>query len=245
MEDGYVLDFTNATFENFIRDSLGIEINDAKYFLNSSSKANRLRKLFKIESNDNVCKLLEDFHDYIYYNLLPNELSNVRESMETKLEKLKEIIKGMKQESRCENIDYLQLTTDPTKTFKLFEDIKSNINNNNPDLVLDRLHTLMIINFQYLCQKHEILYSGDEKLDWLFKQYMIKLKAKHYIQSEMTQTILTSNISILAKYHYTRNNESYAHANEILNMEESLLIVNNIANICRFIYDLERNIFQS
>jgi hypothetical protein len=46
METGYVLDFTNRTFAEFIRDSTGRDIYDARYHYESGSKANRLRAFF-------------------------------------------------------------------------------------------------------------------------------------------------------------------------------------------------------
>ncbi len=51
MESGYVLDFSNRTFEEFFNDTFGINIYDEKYNYNSGSKANRLRAFWDIESN--------------------------------------------------------------------------------------------------------------------------------------------------------------------------------------------------
>jgi hypothetical protein len=49
MSSGYVLDFCNRTFEEFILDCTGIEIYDSKYDYASGSKANRLRAFWDIE----------------------------------------------------------------------------------------------------------------------------------------------------------------------------------------------------
>ena len=43
MSGGYVLDFTNRSFADLFRDSVGINIYDAKYSIRGDSKANRLR----------------------------------------------------------------------------------------------------------------------------------------------------------------------------------------------------------
>ena len=43
MGGGYVLDFSNRTFSEFIMDSTGRDIYDARYDYGSGSKANRLR----------------------------------------------------------------------------------------------------------------------------------------------------------------------------------------------------------
>jgi len=43
METGYVLDFTNRSFAEFVLDSTGRNIYDSRYDYASGSKANRLR----------------------------------------------------------------------------------------------------------------------------------------------------------------------------------------------------------
>jgi hypothetical protein len=48
MEAGYVLDFSNRSFEVFFRKVVGIEIYDERYNRGSGSKANRLRAFFDL-----------------------------------------------------------------------------------------------------------------------------------------------------------------------------------------------------
>lgn len=64
METGYVLDFTNRTFAEFVRDSTGRDIYDARYNYESGSKANRLRAFWQKEENSTVGKLMGDMLDY-------------------------------------------------------------------------------------------------------------------------------------------------------------------------------------
>ncbi len=59
MESGYVLDFSNRTFQEFIIENTQIDIDDDKYKYAGSSKANRLRAFWLKESNYIVCKLSE------------------------------------------------------------------------------------------------------------------------------------------------------------------------------------------
>ena len=51
MRSGYVLDFSNRTFQEFILDNSGLDIYDTKYEHASGSKANRLRAFWRKESN--------------------------------------------------------------------------------------------------------------------------------------------------------------------------------------------------
>lgn len=60
MGGGYVLSFTNATFEDFVRGSTGEEIYSEAYSGNGDSKANRLRAFWNTAPNEKVASLLGD-----------------------------------------------------------------------------------------------------------------------------------------------------------------------------------------
>jgi hypothetical protein len=64
MDTGYVLDFTNRSFAEFVRDSTGRNIYDTRYDHESGSKANRLRAFWQKEDNALVGKLMGDILDY-------------------------------------------------------------------------------------------------------------------------------------------------------------------------------------
>lgn len=66
------------------------------------------------------------------------------------------------------------------------------------------------------------------------------MKASELIESEMTERILKSSISVMEAFNKVRNDQSFAHDNEILTYNESLLIFNNIANVIRFIEAIEK-----
>lgn len=58
LSSGYVLDFTNATFAEFFRDTVHIDIYASKYAFNGESKAKRLRAFVEVESDILVGKAL-------------------------------------------------------------------------------------------------------------------------------------------------------------------------------------------
>src|SRR5437879_2224354 len=64
MGGGYVLDFSNRTLAEFVAESTGRDIYDAKYNYASGSKANRLRAFWATEANHVVGKLITDLLDY-------------------------------------------------------------------------------------------------------------------------------------------------------------------------------------
>jgi hypothetical protein len=64
MGGGYVLDLSNRTLEEFVADSVGVEIYDDRYHHGSGSKANRIRGFWKVEPDAVAGKLISDLIDY-------------------------------------------------------------------------------------------------------------------------------------------------------------------------------------
>jgi len=65
MSSGYVLDFSNRSFAEFVLDSTGRNIFDSRYDYASGSKANRLRAFWQKEDNRVVGRLMGDMLDYL------------------------------------------------------------------------------------------------------------------------------------------------------------------------------------
>lgn len=61
---GGVLEFSNRTLQEFVRDSTGLDIYDDQYNYSSGSKANRLRGFWSAAPDHSVGKLMGDLLDY-------------------------------------------------------------------------------------------------------------------------------------------------------------------------------------
>ena len=75
MSRGYVLDFSDRTFGEFVMDAVGLDIHSDKYTTggtSKTSKANRLRALWQLEPDNVVGKLLLALIDHEQDELLPN-----------------------------------------------------------------------------------------------------------------------------------------------------------------------------
>ena len=64
MASGYVLNFSDRTFGEFVFEAVGREIHDKKYTTGGTSKANKLRTFWKTESDSIVGKLIIALVDY-------------------------------------------------------------------------------------------------------------------------------------------------------------------------------------
>jgi cyclophilin family peptidyl-prolyl cis-trans isomerase len=56
----------------------------------------------------------------------------------------------------------------------------------------------------------------------------------------MTERILKSTISVMEAFNRVRNDQSFAHDNEVLNYNESLLIFGHVTSSIRFIEAIEK-----
>src|SRR4029077_14991012 len=72
MSSGYVLNFSDYTFGEFVSDSTGLDIHSQRYTSEGTSKAKKLRAFWKLESDHIVGKLLLALIDYgVSLNLEP------------------------------------------------------------------------------------------------------------------------------------------------------------------------------
>ncbi|MFY0601957.1 MAG: abortive infection family protein [Cyclobacteriaceae bacterium] len=238
MNGGYVLDFSNNTFEEFIHESVGVEIYSLDHEYHSNSKANMLRAFWDQQPNHVVGKLNTDLinhwqsirtKDSGYYDK-PNEL----------VEHCNKINARLKENQPVENIDVFRANSRDKDFAMLSKTIKESIAKNEPEIALDRIHTFVVKFIREICTKHEIEIKQDHPLHSLFGSYVKFLVKEELIESRMTENILKSSISVMEAFNDVRNNKSFAHDNKILNYDESILIINDIANVIKFIETVER-----
>jgi hypothetical protein len=241
MGSGYVLDFSNRTFEEFVYDAIGINIYESKYDFESGSKANRLRAFFKLDSNYRVGTLLEAFCEY--WNSQVGLYSSTFDSNDQYLcDKCKEIAIRLKQDSIIEEIEVIREDVNDKDITLLAKSIRESIEKNEPEVALDRLHTYCMKFFRNLCDKHKIEYASGETLNAIFGKYVKYIISTDYVESIMTEKILKYSINIIEAFNDVRNNKSLAHDNTLLNYNESLLIFNNVTNSIKFILTIEDKI---
>lgn len=243
MNSGYVLEFSNRTFQLFIAESININIYDSKYEVGGESKARRLRTFWDIEKPSIVGKLLfslikqwEDNKVLKGEDITPQESRLAADC--------KEIAEALVNKGEVDDIDALTPITKSKDHFKLFQEIKEIINRNEPEKAMDRLHTYMVHFFRELCVKYQINYDKDTPLHALYGNYIKMALQEVKTQSELSEKIIKSPITLLDKFNFVRNNQSYAHSIHILSKPEAYLIVSNMVNTIRFIKYLEEEIAQ-
>jgi hypothetical protein len=238
MGSGYILDFSNRTFSEFILENTGVEIYDGKYDYASGSKANRLRAFWQKEPNHVVGQLLTILLEYWKVKKQAG-YSEITSAEQTLYDECLRIAERLKQDSPVEHIEAIWPIVEDRDFTLLTKSIKESLRNNEPEVALDRLHTFVVKYVRQLCDKHGIGHDKNKPLHSLFGEYVKHLRQNNLIESQMTERILKTSVSILEAFNDVRNNQSFAHDNPILNYSESVLIFNNVTSTIKFLQSIE------
>ena len=166
-------------------------------------------------------------------------------------EKIQKFIKPTKTGFLIRNIDYLinddvdvTLPNEEAESYEvLSRDIHDAINKGEPTLVLDRLHTYSVHYLRDICRKHDIPVA-DNKGNYFPLHSLAGSLSKHYqennkFQSDFAEQSLKMSISTFEKYNQVRNQQSYAHDNEVLNKAEAMYVVRVISATLALLYEVE------
>lgn len=232
MASGYVLNFTNNSFDQFVAYSTGKDIYDEKYNYGSGSKANRLRAFWDQESNGLVGRLLLELLE-----LAEHEQPAISDS-KLFLE-CQRIAERLLASGPAEHLEELSDDLSGPEFELIVATVKEAIEKNAPETGLDRLHTLTIKYVRLLCVNHGIEVDRSKSLNAVFGEYVKALSRDGWIESPLTERILKSAIGLLEAFNQIRNQRSLAHDNELLGFEESMLVFNQVFALLRFVRSVE------
>jgi hypothetical protein len=238
MGTGYVLDFSNRTFAEFIEDTVARNIYEGKYSYGSGSKANRFRGFWNEEPNHVVARALRELMEY------GQERQVLKDCTPEVMAACHKAIARLEQTTTVAELDALKPITDDKDFEAIAQEVRDAINANKLEAGLDRLHTFVVKFVRSLCEKHGLTVDRDKPLHSMFGEYVKRLRSEKHLESGMSERILKSSISILEAFNDVRNNQSLAHDNKLLTYDESLLIFNHVAASVRFINSLETRIDQ-
>lgn len=238
MGPGYVLDFSDRTFSLFFEEHTGLDINNVKYRANrsSGSKANRMRGFWTIEADHIVAKVLLAMIEHANeYQCFPPEVDAAL------LADVEKIIGRLHQNSSSPvpEVDAFTASVNDLDFEAAARHIRTAIDQNEPATALDRLHVFTIKFLRTHCEHRGVGVNRDKPLHSLMGEYVKAVRAAGLIESEMTDRILRSSISVFEAFSDVRNNKSLAHDNPILNHSEALLIFSHVGASIRFIRALE------
>lgn len=226
MSSGYVLDFSNRTFYEFVEDVVRRDIDDPRYDNASNSKANRLRAFWSVEPDHIVAELL---------NALLQVAERDHQPDPTLLDECRRIATRLREVAPVSDLDALEPNADGRDFDVLARSVRDSISANEPEAGLDRLHTFVFRYIRVLAEREGLDVPVGKALHSVFGELVKALRRRGAIESQMAERILKSAISTLDSFNDVRNNRSFAHGGPLLGYEEALLIFNHVASVIRFL----------
>ncbi|MGA8835089.1 MAG: abortive infection family protein [Candidatus Sulfotelmatobacter sp.] len=199
MASGYVLNFSDRTFREFIADATGKDIFDRKYAYASGSKANRLRAFWRDEPNHVVGSLLVE--------LLRYQVAEGFDPADRLYGECHRITERLLRDAPVQEAQVISAISSEKDFEAVAKGVRDAIERNELEAGLDRLHTFAIKYVRHLCVKHGIAVDRDKPLHSLFGEYVKELKKLGHLESEMTERILKSSISILDAFNDVRKQQ--------------------------------------
>lgn len=243
MGEGYVLDFSDGTFNDFFYETLGIDPETESRLFNGrgTSKAKRLRSFIERAPASSVAKLLREL-----WNYRRSIVTRGRTTREQELETNFFIAVG-RFEGVSQDIDTSEIETfEPNETLdELVASIRRDLDAKKPHAALDRLHTYCMKRFASLVRKHGGGECGvDDPLHSRVGRYVKHLGAQRNL-SQMSERIIKSSISVFEAMNEIRNNKSLAHDNPgLVDPDEARFIFDSVTAILRYIKAVDGRQFE-
>lgn len=240
-DPGYILDFSNRTFEEFFEDEFGIDIYDDLYAFNGTSKKKRLEAFLEISEAATAKTVLKRLWDYRvtlpegYHAKTADAEIAIREKFFAALERLtggsaKPVVTIAEVHDREPALEEVVSAME--------RDIRDGAHN----AALDRLHTYCQKKTRLLLESRGQTVKKTEPLNSRFARFINCLRNENQ-KSGMTIEILRNSISTFEKFNGVRNDQSLAHDNDLINAKEARFLFESVLCVLKFLKSVENRSF--
>ncbi|SCY89674.1 abortive infection family protein [Paracoccus tibetensis] len=243
MESGYVLDFSDRTFNDFFFETVQIDpsTNVGLFIGRGTSKAKRLRCFIEKAQPHLVAKVLRELWEYRDARTYVSDAAAEEKIRKTYFNVIARF------EGRADEIDTTGIEAfEPSVTLEeLVAAIRRDLDAKKPQAALDRLHTYCMKRFASLVRKHGGGECGrNDPLHSRVAKYVNLMKRQHSL-TPMSEQILNGAIENFKKMNPIRNDQSLAHDNETLvSMEEARFIFDSVTAFLRFSKAIDGRLFK-
>ena len=233
MEYGYVLDFSNRTFRNFVEDRFGFDIYSNEFNFLGDSKAKRLRALLSYVDDKHAAQILVEF--WKYRTTLPDHLKLDTPDAEERIKsEYFECVEHLQRGEKSGAILNAISKFDQSETLDhLINSIERDVRSDRYPAALDRLHTYCMRRFRVLLEDNGNQVDEAMALHARAGSYARVLESKGF--SQTTVRIIKSSISIFESLNDVRNKKSLAHDNDLLSPREARFILDSVGAVLRFL----------
>ncbi len=239
MGNGFVLKFSDRTFSEFFKLDIGVDIYSGEFAGLGESKAKRLRCFLEKAEDQLVMQALSGL---IQHGREEKCLGGTGADFVGGLA----LVRRLKSAASAPDVTALVEAADGVNDALLLRQIQESLRQDEPQAVVDRLHTFSVRFVRRLCAGRGIEVAnpnGESKpLNSIFGEYVRSLRDAGQIESAMGDKILRNAISVLGDFNTVRNTQSLAHDNPVLGRAEATLIVGNISSLIRFVQTIEAQI---
>lgn len=243
--DGYVFNFSDATFDNFTVQSIGVPIKST-YGL---SKAKSLSRFIDEGSDQKVLKLIEDLLDY--YEDLNSEMEWKTENNDKIANKIREMLSSNSETDGSVDVDLEKLTEIFNndyieKQMKLMKDLIET----HPADSIGKSKELLESCFKFILDNENIDYKDSDKLQDLRQKVFVMLnldsnKNNSAKSNKEVKKILSSLTQVIDGINNLRNREGDGHGKgkDFIELPPryARLVVNSSIALVRFIWDTYDN----
>jgi len=239
MHQGYVLDFSDASFDDFVRRKFGIDASAPAYTVDGTSKAKRLRALLRTLVPGAQAEVLRAFWEYRQQRRGMVQSIKLEPQVTTDFLAM---LSRLEASSPPIGSDPLEAFSDEPTLLTLIEAIQREIQANAPHAALDRLHTYTVKKFTDLLEREGETAGEKETVQSRASRYISKLRQKGEI-GEYSAKIAKAAVQVMEQFNYVRNNQSFAHDNTILGVAEGRYVFETVISLLRFIKTLDKGKF--
>ncbi|WP_333611671.1 abortive infection family protein [Brevundimonas bullata] len=233
MTQGYVLDFSDKTFNDFVRRTFGIDVTAPIYTVDGTSKAKRMRAFLRALVPGAQAEVLRKFWAY------RQRSSTASPPLEPRVESaFFEMVARLEGSSQPIDLGVVEKFNQDETLSELVDAIEREIQANSPHAALDRLHTYTMKKFAELLRADGIEVSQKDSLHGRAGRYINSLRRTGQI-GEISDQIAKSATQIFERFNDVRNNSSLAHDNELLGRAEGRYVFEAILSLLRFIKALD------
>ena len=237
MEEGYVLDFSNRTIEEFFEDEFGIQFYDQRYSINGDSKAKRLRTILGSHQGSQASQILKTLWEY--RTTLPLYQGQQNAASEEALKNAYlGIVSKLKGTTNTFDKSAFQAFEKSDTLHELLASIERDMRDDAPQAAIDRLHLFCVKRFSNLLEKRGQTPNHSEPLNSLVGRYCKELESEQRI-SDMSRSFIKYSIAVFEKFNDVRNNRSLAHDNQLLEAREAKFIFEAVGAVLKFIKGID------
>ena len=237
---GYVLDFSDRTFEEFFADEFQIDIYVPAYQERGRSKRNHLIGFCLNESPTIVARVLRALADE-RSRLVDDCATPPDDALESRFD---DLVTAIDTRGDRPSTDALYRYEQDRTLDELVSDLQRALQSNKPEAALDHLHTYCMKKFAYLLSLRGVGCAEHEPLHARFGKYRRCLLDETDLH-ESSNFAMKAAISVLQKFNDVRNHRSLAHDSVILGHHEARYIFDVVTALLRFIRSHEAGRFEA